>query len=67
MKLAGECSDLDYNNGIVKFLITVNDGKQQQQAWFNVLKEYIDFDPDIPVEVIVRNVSKRPNPTAQDG
>lgn len=56
MRLVGDCSEPDNNNGIVKILITVYSDKQPQYLWINVLKESVDFDPDLSVEVIIRNV-----------
>lgn len=60
MRLRGECSSSVMNNGIVKVLITVYSDKQPQYLWANVLKENVDFDPDLPVEVIIRNVQSDP-------
>lgn len=57
MRLAGACSDPDFVGRIVKVLVTGTPPDDvPEYVWANVRKERLDFDPEKPVEVIIRNV-----------
>jgi hypothetical protein len=59
-RLKAKCSAIVPNNGIVRFLLTIDSAppSQDEHIFFNLLKSRVDFEQGDTIEVTIRKVTR---------